>query len=103
MFSDESKFCLSFGDKNPRMLKRRSEIFIHSVQKRLLRTPRVLWFGVAWGAEGVRPLCLLDTSVKARKYFHILENFMIPAVHHLFRGSNDYTFIRINRTKNGLR
>ncbi len=87
MFSDESKFCISFGNQGPKVWRKRGEA----------QNPRCLRFSVkfpqsvmVWGAmssAGVGPLCFLNTAV----YQEVLEHFMLAAADQLY-GDADFIF-----------
>ncbi|KAI2652116.1 F-box only protein 16 [Labeo rohita] len=61
LFSDESKFCISFGNQGPRG---------------------------AMSSAGVGPLCFLKTKVTAPVYQEILEQFMLPSADQLFKDAD---------------
>ncbi len=76
LFSDESKFCVSFGNQGPRVWKKGGEA--HSP---------------IWGAmssAGVGPFCFLKTNT-APAYQEILEHFMLPSADQLFKDA-DFIF-----------
>ncbi len=78
MFSDESKFCTSFGNQGPRVWRKRGEA--QSV--------------MVWGAmssAGVGPLCFLRSKVNTAIYQEVLEHFMLPAADQLY-GDADFIF-----------
>ncbi len=96
LFSDESKFCISFGNQGPRVWRTGGEA--HS--------PMI------WGAmssAGVGPLCFLKTNVTAPIYQEMLEHFMLPSADQLFKDA-DFIFQQDlapahtdNITKSGLK
>ncbi len=88
MFSDESKFCISFGNQGPRVWRKRREA----------QNPRCLRSSVksvmVWGAmssAGVGPLCFLRSKVNTAVYQEVLEHFMLPAADQLY-GDADFIF-----------
>ncbi len=78
LFSDESKFCISFGNQGPRVWRKGGEAHSPSFLKFSVKFPQ----SVIWGAmssAGVGPLCSLKTNVTATVYQDILEHFMLPS------------------------
>ncbi len=65
LFSDESKFCISFGNQGPRVWRKSGEA--HS------------------------PSCNLEINVTAAVYQEILEHFMLPSADQLFKDA-DFIF-----------
>ncbi len=65
LFSDESKFCISFGNQGPRVWRKGGEAHSTSCLKSSVKFPQS---GMIWGAmlsAGVGPLCFLKTNVTA--------------------------------------
>ncbi len=65
LFSDESKFCISFGNQGPRVWRKGGEVHSPSCLKSSVNVPQSV---VIWGAMssiGVGPLCFLKTYVTA--------------------------------------
>ncbi len=75
LFSDESKFCISFGNQGPRVWRKVGEA--HS--------PSCL------SSANVGPLCFLKTNVTAPVYQEILEHFILPSADQLFKDA-DFIF-----------
>ncbi len=75
LFSDESKFCISFGNQGPRVWRKSGEA----------QNPCCFWSPVwsfqsvmiwaAMSSAGVGPLCFLKSTVNAAIYQEILELF----------------------------
>ncbi len=65
LFSDESKFCISFGNQGPRVWRK--------------------------GGEAHSPSCNLEINVTAAVYQEILEHFMLPSADQLFKDA-DFIF-----------
>ncbi|KAK3509292.1 hypothetical protein QTP70_028577 [Hemibagrus guttatus] len=89
LFSDETKFCISFGNRGPRVWRKGGEAHSPSCLKSSIKFPQ----SVIWGAissAGVGPLCFLKTKVTAPVYQEILEHFMLPSPDQL---SEDADFI----------
>ncbi len=90
LFSDESKFCISFGNQGPRVWRKGGEAHSPSCMKSSVKFPQ----SVIWGAmssAGVGPLCFLKTNITAPVYQEILEHFMLPSADQLFKDS-DFIF-----------
>ncbi len=67
MFSDESQFCISFGNQGPRVWRKRGE------------------------AQNPRCLCFLRSKVNTAVYQEVLEHFVLPAADQLY-GDADFIF-----------
>ncbi len=90
LFSDESKFCISFGDQGPRVWRKGGE-HSPSCLKSSVKFPQSV---IIWGAlssAGVGPLCFLKTKITAPVYQEILEHFMLPSANQLFKDA-DFIF-----------
>ncbi len=91
LFSDEGKFCISFGNQGPRVWRKGEEAHSSSCLKPSVKFPQSV---VIWGAmssPGVGPLCFLKTNVTAPVYQDILEHFMLPSADQLFKDA-DFIF-----------
>ncbi len=91
LFSDESKFCISFGNQGPRVWRKGGEAHSPSCLKSSVKFPQSV---MIWGAEssaGVGPLCFLKTNVTAPVYQEMLEHFMLPSADQLFKDA-DFIF-----------
>ncbi len=96
LFSDESKFCISFGDQGPRVWRKSGEAqipcclsgssMLHSV-----KFPQSVMIWAAMSSAGVGPLCFLKSTVNAAIYQEILEHFMLPSADKLY-GDADFIF-----------
>ncbi len=79
MFSDESKFCISFGNQGPRVWRKRGEAQNPRCLRSSVKFPQSV---IVWGAmssAGVGPLCFLRSKVNTAVYQEVLEHFMLPA------------------------
>ncbi len=88
LFSDESKFCISFGNQGPRVWRKDGEAHSPSCLKSSVNVPQSV---VIWGAmssAGVGPLCFLKTNFNAPIYQDILEHFMLPSADQLFKDAD---------------
>ncbi len=87
LFSDESKFCISFGNQGPRVWRKSREAQNPCCLKSSVKFPQSV---MIWAA-GVGPLCFLKSTVNAAIYQDILEHFMLPSADKLY-GDADFIF-----------
>ncbi len=85
LFSDESKFCISFGNKGPRVWREGGEAHSPSCLKSSVKFPQSVMIWRAMSSAGVGPLCFLKTNVTAPIYQEMLEHFMLPSADQLFK------------------
>ncbi len=90
LFSDESKFCISFGNQGPRVWTKGGEVHSQSCLKSSVKFPQSVMIWGAVSSAGVGPLCFLKTNVTAPVYQEILEHFMLLSADHLFK--DDFIF-----------
>ncbi len=90
LFSDESKFCISFGNQGPRVWRKGGEAHSPSFLKSSVKFPQSVMIWGAMSSAGVDPLCFLKTNVTAPVYQNILKNFILPSTDQL---SKDADFI----------
>ena len=79
MFSDESKFCISFGNQGPRVWRKRGEAHNPRCLRSSVKFPQSVMVWGAMSSAGVGPLCFLRSKVNAAVYQEVLEHFMLPA------------------------
>ncbi len=79
LFSDESKFCNSFGNQGPRVWRKGGEAHSPSFLKSSVKFPKSVMIWSAMSSAGVGPLCFLKTNVTAPVYQDILEHVMLPS------------------------
>ncbi len=91
LFSDESEFCISFGNQGPRVWRKGGEAHSPSCLKSSVKFPQSVMIWVAMSSAGVCPLCFLKTNVIAPVYQEILEHFMLPSADQLFKDA-DFIF-----------
>ncbi len=91
LFSDESKFCISFGNQGPRVWMKGGEAHSPSCLKSSVKFPQSVLIWGAMSSAGVGPLCFLKTNVTAPVYQEILEPFMFPSADQLFKDA-DFIF-----------
>ncbi len=62
LFSDESKFCISFGNQGPRVWRKGGEVHSPSCLKSSVKFPQSVMIWGAMSSAGVGPLCFLKTK-----------------------------------------
>ncbi len=91
LFSDENKFCISFGNQGPRVWRKSGEAHSPSCMKSSVKFPQSVMIWAAMSSAGVGPLCFLKSTVNAAIYQEILEHFMLPSADKLY-GDADFIF-----------
>ncbi len=91
LFSDESKFCISFGNQGPRVWRKGGEAHSPSFLKSSVKFPQSVMIWGAMSSAGVGPLCFFKTNVTAPICQSILEHFMLPSAYQLFKDA-DFIF-----------
>ncbi len=91
LFSDESKFCISFGNRGPRVWRKSGEAQNPCCLKSSVKFPQSVMIWAAMSSAGVGPLCFLKSTVNAAIYQEILEHFMLPSADKL-HGDADFIF-----------
>ncbi len=91
LFSDESKFCISFGNQGPRVWRKGGEAHSPSSLKSRVKFSQFVMIWGAMSSAGVGPLCFLKTNITAPVYQDILEHFILPSVDQLFKDA-DFIF-----------
>ncbi len=87
-FSDESKFCISFGNQGPRVWRKGGEAHSPSCLKSSVKFPQSVMIWGAMSSAGVGPLCSLKTNITAPVYQEMLEHFMLPSADQLFKDAD---------------
>ncbi len=82
LFSDESKFCISFVNQGPRVWRKGGEAHSPSFLKSSVKFPQSVMIWGSMSSAGVGPLCFLKT---------IVEHFMLPSADQLFKDA-DFIF-----------
>ncbi len=90
-FSDESKFCISFGNQGPRVWRKSGEAQNPCCLKSSVKFPQSVMIWADMSSAGVGPLCFLKSTVNAAIYQEILEHFMLPSADKLYRDA-DFIF-----------
>ncbi len=91
LFSDESKFCISFGNQGPGVWRKGGEAHSTSCLKSSVKFPQSVMIWGAMSSTGVGPLCFLKTNITAPVYQDIFEDFMLPSADQLFKDA-DFIF-----------
>ncbi len=91
LFSDESKFCISFGNQGPRVWRKSGEAQNPCCLKSSVKFPQSVMIWAAMSSAGVGPLCFLKSTVNAAIYQEILEHFMLPSADKLY-GDADFIY-----------
>ncbi len=91
LFSDESKFCISFGNQGPRVWRKSGEAQNPCCLKSSVKFPQSVMIWAAMSSAGGGPLCFLKSTVNAAIYQEILEHFMLPSADKLY-GDADFIF-----------
>ncbi len=91
LFSDESKFCISFENQGPRVWRKSGEAQNPCCLKSSVKFPQSVMIWAAMSSAGVGPLCFLKSTVNAAIYQEILEHFMLPSADKLY-GDADFIF-----------
>ncbi len=91
LFSDESKFCISFGNQGPRVWRKRGEAHSPSCLKSSVKFAQSVMIWGAMSSAGVGLFSFFKTNVTAPVYQEILEHFMLPSADQLFKDA-DFIF-----------
>ncbi len=83
LFSDESKFCISFGNQGPRVWRKSGEAQNPCCLKSSVKFPQSVMIWAAMSSAGVGSLCFLKSWS--------LEHFMLPSADKLY-GDADFIF-----------
>ncbi len=84
MFSDESKFGISFGNQGPRVWRKRGEVQNTCCLRSSVKFPQSVMVWGAMSSAGVGQLCFLRPKVNTAVYQEVLEHFMLPAADQLY-------------------
>ncbi len=77
LFSDESKFSISFGNQSPRVWRKSGEK--QNCLKSSLKFPQSVMIWDTMSSASVGPLCFLKSTVNVVIYQKILEYFVLPS------------------------
>ncbi len=81
-FSDESTFCISFGNQGHRVWRKSGETQNPCYLKSSVKFLQSVMIWAAMSSAGVGPLCFLKSTVNAAIYQELLEHFMLPSFFH---------------------
>ncbi len=88
LFSDESIFCISFGNQGPRVWRKSGEAQNPCCLKSSVKLPQSVMIWAAMSSAGVGSLGFLKSTVNAAIYQHILEHFMLLSADKLYRDAD---------------
>ncbi len=91
LFSDESKFCISFGNQGPRVCRKSGEAHNPCCLKYSVKFPQSVMIWAAMISAGIGPLCFLKSTVNAAIYQEIVEHFILLSADKLY-GDADFIF-----------
>ncbi len=91
LFTDESKFSISFGYQGPRVWRKRGEAQNPRCLKSSVKFPQSVMIWAAMSSAGVDPLCFLKSTVNAAIYQEMLQHFVLPSAEKLY-GDADFIF-----------
>ncbi len=77
MFSDESKFSISFGNQGPRVWRKRGEAQNPRCLRSSVKFPQSVMVWGAMSSACVGTLCFLRSKVNTAVYQEVLEHFML--------------------------
>ncbi len=84
LFSDESKFCISFGNQGPRVRRKSGEAHSPSCLKSSVKFPQSVMIWGAMSSAGVGPLCFVENQSHCtrlpRNFGALNVSFCWPAV-----------------------
>ncbi len=91
LFSDESQFCISFGNQGPRVWRKSGEAQNPCCLKSGVKFSQSVMIWAAMSSAGVGSLRFLKSTVNAAIYQEILEHFVLPSADKLY-GDSDFIF-----------
>ena len=93
LFSDESKFCISFGNQGPRVWRKIGEAQNARCLKSSVKFPQSVLVWEAMSSAGIK------TRVNAAVYQDILEHFMLSSADHLYGDADFIAVILLHRER----
>ncbi len=91
MFSDESKFCISFGNQGPRVWRKRGEAQNPRCLRSSVKFPQSVMVWGAMSSAGVGPLCFLRSKVNTAVYQEVFRALHASCCWPLY-GDADFIF-----------
>ncbi len=81
LFSDKSKFCISFGNQGPRVWRKGGEAHSPSCLKSSVKFPQFVMIWCAMSSAGIGPLCFVSLHPFTKKFwstscFLLLTSFL---------------------------
>ncbi len=73
LFSDENKFCISFGNQGPRVWRKGGEAHSPSCLKSSVNFPQFVMIWCAMSSAGIGPLCFLCLCTHLPRHFGALH------------------------------
>ncbi len=93
LFSDESKFCVSFGNQGPRVWRKGEEAQSPSCLKSSVKFTQSVMIWGAMSSAGVGPLCFFENQRHCTRLPRNSEHFMLPSADQLFKDA-DFIFLQ---------
>ncbi len=90
-FSDEGKFCISFGNQGLRVWRKSGEAQNPCCLKSSVKFLQSVMIWVAMSSAAVGPLCFLKSTVNAAIYQDILELFILPSADKLYGDADSFS------------
>ncbi len=91
LFSDESKFCISFGNQGPRVWRKGGEAHSPSCLKSSVKFSQSVLIWGAMSSAGVGSFVFFENQRHCTRLPRILEHFMLPSADQLFKDA-DFIF-----------
>ncbi len=95
LFSDESKFCISFGNQGPTVWRKGGEAHSPSCLKSSAKFPQSVIIWGAMSSAGVGPLCFLKTNITALGVCDIEKKWYLNILGDFFDNHNWTIFCRV--------
>ena len=89
IFSDESRFCLSFGDQAPKVRRKPHERYDGTCIKCSVKFPQAQMVWGCMSAKGVGDLAFLKGNINATAYQEVIGSFLLPTIEEQF-GDSDF-------------
>ncbi len=80
MFSDESKFSISFGNQGPRVWRKRGEAQNPCCLRSSVKFPQSVMVWAAMSSAGVGPLCFRRSKVNTAAHLHTVPKLPVPGL-----------------------
>ena len=80
IWTDESRFCISFGDKGPKVWRQKGEEFLPSCLKTAIKHPGSYMVWGSMAAKGVGMLIGVEGNIDSEKYQDVLHQGLLPLI-----------------------